>query len=177
MPKTRQQKKEIVLKIVNKLQKAKSLVFVDFAGLKTSEADELRSKCKPDGEYLVVKKTLFDVAVKEAADRGFTIQGVEAEKLQGEMAVMFDYADEIASMRLAEGFGKIHKALQVRGGIYEQKFIDIAHVLAMAKLPGKAELLARMAGSLRAPLAGLVSVLQGNLRGLAQVLKARSEKI
>ena len=163
-------------KLVSKLQKAKSLVFIDFTGLKTSEVDDLRGQCKPDGEYLVAKKTLFDVAVKNATEQGLTFSGIEAEKLKGEMAVIFHYSDEIAPMRLAEGFGKNHKAMQIRGGVYERKFIDLAAVLAMAKLPGKAELLARLVGSLRLPLSGLVGVLQGNLRGLVQVLKARSEK-
>ncbi|OHA55946.1 MAG: hypothetical protein A2388_00185 [Candidatus Veblenbacteria bacterium RIFOXYB1_FULL_43_13] len=51
-------------------------------------------------------------------------------------------------------------------------YVDEAKVKALAQLPGKQELLGQVVGSLTAPLTGLVNVLQGNLRGLIQVLTA-----
>ena len=52
----------------------------------------------------------------------------------------------------------------------ESKFIEAVSVLNLAKLPSRQELLAKAVGSIAAPLSGMVNVLQGNLRGLVQVL-------
>ncbi len=176
--KTKAQKKEIVTKLVEKLQKTKSLVFIDFTGLKTTEVNELRDKCSAEkSEYVVTKKTLFDVAALEAAKAGVSLKDVSAKALEGEIALLLGYGDELAPMKLSHAFGKDHKAMKIRGGAYEGMWLDAAKVLAMAKLPGKQELLARLVGSLRAPLAGMVNVLQGNLRGLVQVLQQRAQKI
>jgi large subunit ribosomal protein L10 len=178
MPKTRVQKKEIVAQLVEKLQKTKSLVFVDFTGLKTTEVNELRDKCSAQmSEYVVTKKTLFDVAVKEAAAAGIVLKDVSAKALQGEIALLLGYGDELAPMKLSHAFAKDHAAMKIRGGAYEGTWLDAAKVLAMAKLPGKAELLARLVGSLRSPLVGMVNVLQGNLRGILQVLHARARSV
>lgn len=58
------------------------------------------------------------------------------------------------------------------GGILEGKFVDAAAVKTLAKLPGKQELLAKMVGSLNAPLSGFVNVLAGNLRSFVYALNA-----
>jgi large subunit ribosomal protein L10 len=49
-------------------------------------------------------------------------------------------------------------------------------VMALAKLPSKQELLAKLVGTINAPVSGFVNVLAGNIRGFVQVLKAISEK-
>ena len=171
MPKTRLQKEEVVKKLTDSFQTLKSLVFIDFTGVKTKEVEEFRNTVRGEGsEYLVVKKTLIDKAVKEAQSKGIALQGVEAGKLEGEIAVLMNASDEIAPMRQTEVFTRTHKQMKIRGGILDFKFLDPAQVLLYAKLPSKAELLAKLVGSFRAPLSGFVSVLQGNLRGLVQVL-------
>jgi len=62
------------------------------------------------------------------------------------------------------------------GGILEGKFLSKEEVLALAKLPSKQELYAKVVGSLNAPISGFVNVLAGNIRGLVNVLKAIEEK-
>lgn len=171
MPKTRVQKKEIVAKLKDRLQKMKSLVFIDFTGLKAKEIEELRNTTKKEqGEYFVAKKTLIDLAVEEARKIGISLEGVEAKKLEGEISLLFGYSDETACMRLAETFSRDHKALHIRGGILDTKFLNAEQVVVLAKLPSRLELLAKVLRTLQAPLSGIVGALQGNLRGLVMVL-------
>ena len=61
------------------------------------------------------------------------------------------------------------------GGVLERKFLSQQEVVNLSKLPSKDELIAKVVGSIRAPLAGLVNVLQGNIRGLVQVLNQIKE--
>jgi large subunit ribosomal protein L10 len=177
MPKTRAEKKVIIQNLIEKIQRMKSLVFLDFTGLTTAETDALRAKCQPQSEYWVVKKTLVDVAIKEAQQKGISLEGFATKDLEGEIALVFGYEDELHPMKVTQEFAKEHKALKLRGGVYNFRFLDVSGVSAMALIPRKQESLARLIGSLRAPVAGLVSVLGGNLRGLLQVLQARSAKI
>ncbi|MDD5294780.1 MAG: 50S ribosomal protein L10, partial [Patescibacteria group bacterium] len=66
MPKSREQKKEILRDVAEKVKKAKSVVFAKFDGLGVKENENLRNKLKEEGkEYYVAKKTLLDLAFKE----------------------------------------------------------------------------------------------------------------
>ena len=62
--------------------------------------------------------------------------------------------------------------LKIVGGILGTKELTAEEVQALAKLPSKEELLAKLVGTLNAPVSGFVNVLAGNLRGLVNVLKA-----
>ena len=62
------------------------------------------------------------------------------------------------------------EGLEVKAGILEHRMIKLDQVKALAVLPSKEELIARVVGSIRAPLAGLVNVCQGNQRALLTVL-------
>ena len=57
----------------------------------------------------------------------------------------------------------------------DSKWVSAEDVIALSKLPSKDELIAQVVGSVRAPLSGLVGVMQGNLRGLVQTLNAIKE--
>ena len=58
----------------------------------------------------------------------------------------------------------------------EGAFISAEKVEALAKLPGKKQLLGQLVGTLNAPISGFVNVLAGNLRGLVNILNAVKEK-
>jgi large subunit ribosomal protein L10 len=62
------------------------------------------------------------------------------------------------------------------GGVLGTEIMDAKQAKALAKVPSKEELLAKLVGTLNAPVSGFVNVLAGNLRGLVQVLKTVSEK-
>jgi large subunit ribosomal protein L10 len=61
--------------------------------------------------------------------------------------------------------------------VLEGKFIDRSQVEALSKLPSRLQLLAKMVGSMKSPITGMVTVLSGNMRGFVQVLsQVRLEK-
>lgn len=167
MAKTRQQKEQTVKDLIEKLKKAKSLVFVNFDGLKVKEVEELRKNCRAENiEYLVTKKTLIKKAFK---DVGLDIDPKTFDK---EAAIAFGYEDEVAPARIVQNFAKEHEALIAFGGVLENKFVPAEKVIELSKLPSKDELLAKVVGSIKAPVSGFVNVLSGNLRNLVYVLNA-----
>lgn len=171
MAKTREQKQSAVKSYGKKLKDSKSVVFVNFQGLNVKDTYEFRKKCRAEkGEYLVVKKTLMNIAFKDA---GFSI---DARKFSGDVGTVFGFEDEILAPKIAHAFSKTHEALKPIGGILENTLIDGAKVLELSRLPSRKELLAKIVGSLESPLSGFVQVLAGNIRGFVQVIKALSEK-
>ena len=167
MPKTRVQKNEILALTTDRLNRSKSVVFVNIQGVKVSEMEAIRDALFTDGLQLqVAKNNIFKLALKEV--------GVEvpAEVLDQPVGVIYSYEDAVASAKLAAPFVKEVAALEIVGGIMDGVFLSVAQVDALAKLPSREQLLGQLVGTLAAPLSGMVNVLQGNIRGLVTVMGA-----
>ncbi len=172
MAKTRAEKEKIVKDIIEKLSKAKSLVFTNFQGLPVAEIEEIRKELKNNScEYQVVKNTLFKIALKNA---GYKDNFEEISS--GPLAVTFGYKDEISPFKLISKLSANYEALEIRGGIYEKKFIPKEMVEQLAKVPTREESLIKLIGVLNSLPSGLVYILEGNLRKLILILKNISEK-
>ena len=168
MAKTRAVKESSVARLTDNLRQGKGIVFADFTGLLVKELQEMRRELRKAGIYYeVVKRTLLK---RGLTDAGF--KEVSVDKLAGSISVAVSPDDEVTPAKTIVGFTKKFDKLKVLGGILEHNYVDEAKVKALAQLPGKQELLGQVVGSLTAPLTGLVNVLQGNLRGLIQVLTA-----
>jgi large subunit ribosomal protein L10 len=135
--------------------------------LKVKDINDLRKKCREtEVDYLVVKKTLLKKTLSASG-----LDGQLVDNFQGGIAAAFG-TDEVTPAKTLNDFSKDHPALVCLGGFLEKKYFNQEQVLALAKLPSKQELLAQMVGSIKAPIAGFVNVLSGNLRGLVRVLEA-----
>ncbi|MBU1180196.1 50S ribosomal protein L10 [Patescibacteria group bacterium] len=168
MPKTKEQKKQQVEKLTQKLQDSKSVVFANYNGLKVKETEALRAKCRESGlECGMAKKNLLKLAFKEL--------GIDNPELEGEIIALFG-KDEVIPAKTAAEFSKTHEALRIVAGVIEGKFAPREEVIALSKLPSREELLAKMVGSINAPVSGFVNVLAGNLRNLVYVLNAIKSK-
>ncbi|MDD4607028.1 MAG: 50S ribosomal protein L10 [Patescibacteria group bacterium] len=168
MPKTRQQKADILQELQDRLAKIKTAVFSNYHGLSVQELEELRQELnKNQADYMVAPKTLFNLAAKENK-----IENVNTKELNGSLGVAFGYGDEVSTAKVLSEFKKKHEKLNIVGGIFENQFITAEKVEALAKIPTRPELLAKVVGSLKAPISGLANVLQGNLRNLVYVLNA-----
>lgn len=149
------------------MAKMKAAVFADYSGLTVAKMTELRRKLREqDAEMEVVKKTLLDLAAKKKGG----LEGIEPKKMPGQLAIIFGYGDEVAPSRIVYGFSRVNEQLKILGGILNNNFISGEGIKSLAKLPSRQGLLARAVGTIAAPLSGMVNVLQGNLRGLVQVL-------
>lgn len=173
MSKTKQQKQEIIQGITDKISKSKSLVFVKFNKLGVVENEELRRELKKEGaEYLATKKTLLNISLKNNK-----IDEIDTKSFEGQTATVFGFEDEIAPAKIVAKFVKENEEkIEFIGGVLENKFLLATEVMALAKLPGKQELYAKLVGSINSPVSGFVNVLAGNIRSLVNVLKAVEEK-
>lgn len=174
MPKTKIQKQVISRDLSEKIKRSKSVIFAGFNAFGVKDNENLRDQLgKENGEYYVAKKTLLNLALKE------NNIDVDTKSLDGKVAAIFSYEDEVASAKILGNFRKDkEKADKIffLGGILDGKFLSKAEVEALSSLPSKNELYAKLVGSLNAPISGFVNVMAGNLRGLVTVLKAIGEK-
>ncbi len=144
----------------------KSIVFVDYKGLKVKEASEIKRLCKKEKiNYIVAKKTLIQKAIDMAG-----VKDIDVKNLQGNIALIIGLEDEVAPAKIAAEYGKKHEALKLVGGIMEGKFINFDQVTALSKIPSKVELLSQLVRGLNSPVSGFVNVLAANIRGLLTVL-------
>ncbi|NCF74947.1 MAG: 50S ribosomal protein L10 [Xanthomonadaceae bacterium] len=172
MPKNKEQKKQILNLIIDKLKVSKAAVFVSFNGLNVKSSEELRNLCREnDLEYLVVKKTLLRLSLKK-----LDLKTKDQEILSNEVAVIFSYNDEITGAKIAKKFLKDNKVMIIKGGIFENEIVGLPIIKKIASIPGREELYAKLIGGLNAPVSGFINVLKGNLRGLVQSLNAIKEK-
>lgn len=165
MPKTRSQKEEILAKTTDRLKRSQSVVFMKVQGVKVGEIEAIRDGIFKDGLQLqVAKNTLFKLALKEAGLE------VPAELLDQPLGMVFSYDDAVAGPKQIAAFAKEIESLEILGGAMEGTYLTASQVDQLAKLPSREALLGQLVGTLAAPLSGLVNVLQGNIRGLVQVM-------
>ena len=160
-----------VAELKDLLSSSKGAVLVDYCGLTVAEDTELRSKMREAGvKYMVAKNTFIRIAAKEAG-----IEGLDAY-LEHNTAVAFSAEDPVAPAKILNDFSKDHKALEIKAGILDGKVIALDEVKALAELPSREELLAKLVGSMQAPISGLVNVLQGTIRNFVYTLESVRQK-
>lgn len=164
-------KKQVVLDIKDKMERAKGMIFYDYRGLTVSEVTELRNSFRAAGvEYHVIKNSMLT----RAADM-LEIKGLE-EYLSGPTAVAFGYADPVAPAKVLVEFVKKVKKTEIKSGILGTKVISAKGVESLAQLPGREQLIAQLAGTLNAPISGLARSLSGIICKLGYALNAVIEQ-
>ncbi len=165
MAKTRTQKIEQVVKLQEKLDRAKALVFADYKGLSMKQLSDLRDKLREqNAEFTITKNTLLDRALQTTDYR------LPATDLKGPIATLFAYDDQITPIKILVKSLKDAIIGKVKFGFLGKEALDEAKIIQLSILPTKDELRGKMVGVLVAPLQGMVSVLQGNLRNLVYAL-------
>ncbi|MBI2052698.1 MAG: 50S ribosomal protein L10 [Candidatus Ryanbacteria bacterium] len=160
MPITRTKKHEIVKELKDKMQKAKSLVFARFHGVSVAKISEFRRRLKQeDSEYMVAKKTLIKIALKETGKD-------VSEEFEGEVGMLAGYGDELGLWRQASDFAKKEKgAFEVLGGFFEGKYVDKETARRLGMIPSREALIAQF-----------MSVLLGNTRKFLYILDQLKNK-
>ncbi|MDP3976196.1 MAG: 50S ribosomal protein L10 [bacterium] len=171
MATTRQQKEVMLKELIDNFAAAKSVVFADLHGLTVEQNFELRRALRDKGvKTKVAKKTLVMLAGKQ---QGYDIQ---KSLLDGQIAVAFSMDDEVAAAQEIYQRSKKNEKIKLVGGIFEGKVADRAMINQVAQLPSKLELLAKLVGSMKAPISGFHAVSSGVIRGFVQVCKQLAEK-
>ena len=171
MAKSRQEKQGIIGKLKDRLSQQKAAILLDFSGVDSSTFFALRDELKEnEGNLMVVKKTLLKLALSKI-DAGKMIEKID--EIEGQLALAFGLKNEITPAKICYKYSKENENLKLLGAIIKNKqheFIDLEKVLELAQLPSKQELLARLVGSLKAPVNNFVYVLKGNLNNLVYLL-------
>jgi large subunit ribosomal protein L10 len=164
-------KKQVVEEIKAKIEASKSVVLVDYKGLTVAEDTALRVSFRQEGiEYKVLKNTLVRKAFNELGVDKFDID------LNGPTAIAFG-KDEIGPSRIiVEAAKKLNEKLTVKSAYVDGSYVDVAGVTTLANMPSKEQLIAKMLGSLQAPIANFAGVLSNTLKGLVVALNAIAEQ-
>lgn len=169
-------KQAVVAEIKNWLTTSQAVVLTSYRGLNVATDTEMRRELRTAGvTYKVVKNTMLRIAAKEAG-----IEGLDPH-LEGTTAIAFSTEDAVAPAKVLCGFMKKNKLedqgiLTIKVGVLDGKVIDAKEVKALANLPSREELIAKLLGSMNAPIANTVGVLSGIIRNFVGVVDAIREK-
>lgn len=166
-----EEKIEHIKELSGKIKTSKGIVLADYRGLTVDQDTQLRNALrKAKVEYRVIKNSIIRFAAKE--------NGLDdmVKYLEGPTAFASCETDEITAAKVLSEYSKKFPKLELKAGVVEGKVIDADGVKALADLPPKEVLVATVLGTLKAPISGLVNVLNGNLRGLAVALNAIKEQ-
>ncbi len=167
----RDEKETLVQQLNDSFSKAKIAILTDYKGLKVSVFEELRSELrKNNAEIRVAKNTLLRRAVT-----GTTFESMQDE-FTGATAVAVSYDDPVAPAKVLVDFAKDNPQLEIRNACMGGKALSGADLAALAKLPSREVLLARMMSVMNAVPTGLVRVLSGVPRKALYLLQAIADQ-
>ena len=136
-------KKVVVEEIKEKIQNAKSVVFVKFNGLTVAEDTELRREFRKNNvEYKVLKNTLVRRAFNDLGITDFD------EDLNGPTSVAFGLDETGASKVIIDAVKKYQDKVAVKSAYFEEKRLDANGVKALAAIPSKQQLYGMLASAL-----------------------------
>ncbi len=166
MPQTKSQKQKIIEVLREKIDRQKAMFFIDVKGLKVKDISALKKNLKAvEAQLQVAKKTLLGLVFQERA------VDIKIKALPGQVALVLGFEDVAAPAKAIYEFSQKNKlAILILGGYMEGRFRSAEDVVMLAKLPTRQELFAKVVGSIAFPMTGLVSVLDGNIKGLIRVL-------
>ncbi|MBD3244844.1 MAG: 50S ribosomal protein L10 [Candidatus Moranbacteria bacterium] len=164
---TKKDKEKIIEELLEKIKNSKSVVLSDYRGLEANEVRDLRDTLRKEGiEYRVFKKSLIQIALNKLEIKA------DLKKHEGPVAMAFSKEDEVLAAKLISDFSKKNEELEIVSAILENNYLAKQEVINLSKLPGKEELLAKVVGTINAPITGFVSATNGIIRNFVGVVDA-----
>jgi large subunit ribosomal protein L10 len=148
-----EEKKAVVEEIAAQVALAKGIVLAEYRGLEVGNMTELRRKARGSGVYLrVLKNTLARRAVKD------TPFAKLADQMVGPLVYGIS-SDPVATAKVMNEFAKGNDKFVIKAGAMPNAVISAKEVAALASLPSREELLAKLLGTMQAPIAQFVRTL------------------
>lgn len=146
MNKNQKLKAKVVDEIVDRLQRAKCVAFVDYRGLTVAETSELRNDMRKENiDFKVYKNRLVKIALEKAK--------IEFNyPLENTLAVAFSYSDEVAPARILKKAADKYNKTELKFGILDGKAMDEAGIKALASIPSKEVLISKLLYCIKSPL-------------------------
>ena len=147
------EKKAVVAEVSAQVASAQTIIVAEYSGLEVAHLTRLRAQARKSGVYLrVLKNTLVRRAV----------EGSAFADLAGQMTGPLIYGisqDPVAAAKVLNDFAKTNEKLVLKAGGYAGKVLDKVGVQALASIPSRDELLAKLLGIMQAPVTGLACAL------------------
>jgi large subunit ribosomal protein L10 len=163
----RPEKVAVVDEVREKLTAADAALLTEYRGLSVTDLAHLRALLRPAGaEYKIYKNTLARRAAEEA---GLTEL---AALLVGPTAIAFIHGDAVVAAKALRDYSRTNPVLVVKGGVLGTRVIEAHDVTALADVPPREVLLARIAGGFQAPLVKAAGLFQAFTRNMAYAILA-----
>jgi large subunit ribosomal protein L10 len=161
-----EEKKAVVEEVAAQVAAAKAIVLAEYRGLEVGNMTELRRHARRSGVYLrVLKNTLARRAVKDTPFAGL------ADKMVGPLVYGIS-SDPVATAKVMNEFAKGNEKFVIKAGAMPNAVISAKEVAALASLPSREELLAKLFGTMQAPIAQFVRTLNEVPSKFARALAA-----
>lgn len=162
---------DTLAKIKEDLADVTAVWVVDYRGLTVKEVQALRSDIREaDASMKVYKNTLMHIALEE-----MELPNIDAV-LEGPSAFVFASNDPVASAKAIKDFAKKNQNLVIKGGMMDGQFVDAAQVEAIAALPSREELIAKLLGTISNPMVKMVRVCNGPMEAFARCVSQIAEQ-
>jgi len=146
-------KKAVVAEVSAQVAKAQTIVVAEYSGIEVGDLTRLRAQARKSGVYLrVLKNTLVRRAVADSAFAGLAAQ------MTGPLIYSIS-ADPVSAAKVLNDFAKTNDKLVLKAGVYAGNVLDKAGVQALASIPSREELLAKLLGVMKAPVSGFAVAL------------------
>ena len=148
-----EQKKAVVVEVSEQVSTAQAIIVAEYRGLQVGEMTELRAQARKSGVYLrVLKNTLVRRAVE-----GTPFSGL-ANEMVGPLVFGIS-SDPVSAAKVLSDFAKANDKFIIKAGAMPNQVMDVNAVQALASLPSRDELLAKLLGTMQAPVAKFVRTL------------------
>ena len=160
-------KENKISQMKEKIDKAQVAIVTEYKGYTVEEITKLRrSLQKIEGDYMVTKNTLAKLAVKD------TPYEVLTDSFKGPIAIAFGFGDQVAPAKALSDFIKDTKKGEILAAAMDGKFMTAAEAKALANLPSRAEIYAKMLGCINSPASGIVGGINGVMSALVRAVAA-----
>jgi large subunit ribosomal protein L10 len=164
-------KDEKIAKIKENVDKAQVAIVTEYKGMTVEEITKLRRALQKDGgDYMVTKNTLAKIALKD------TPYEVLTEKLTGPIAIAFGFEDPVSPAKALSKFIKETKKGTVVAAALDGKLLSAEEAKALAEIPSKEEIYAKMLGSINSPATGIVGAINAVMASLTRAVAAVRDK-
>jgi large subunit ribosomal protein L10 len=167
----RAEKVTAVAELTERFQTSAGAVLTEYRGLTVAQLGELRQSLGDHATFSVVKNTLTKLA---AADAG--VAGDLTQMLSGPSAIAFVSGDVVEAAKGLRDFSKANPFLVIKGGVLDGKMLTPAEIVQLADLEPREVLLAKLAGAMKASMAGAAATFAALPVQMARLLAALEEK-
>lgn len=146
-------KKAVVAEVSAEVANAQTIAIAEYRGIEVGHLTKLRAQARDAGVYLrVLKNTLVRRAVADTPFAGL------ADQMVGPLIYGIS-TDPVAAAKVLNDFAKTNDKLVIKAGCYAGNVLDKAGVQALASIPSREELLAKLLGVMQAPVSGMAGCL------------------